>query len=315
MAKRKVAIIGAGNVGITIAYTLMLDGSADDIAIISKNKEKALGQALDLSHGIPLVNNVKIAIADYDDCRAADIIVIAAGAKTAPGETRLDLAKRNIGIFSEVMTEILKHNSAPMIIIVSNPVDVLTYMAITTFGLPATNVIGSGTVLDSSRFRYFLGKNCNVNPSDVHAYIVGEHGDSQLPLWSLVTIGGVPFDIFCEADPHSTMGAPDRKEVIADLVKDAAYFVRDFKGATYYAISVATLAMVKAILRDENGVMSVSGWMNGQYGLKDVCLSLPSIVNAKGRAAVLAPRIPDDEIEGLVKSANSLHHILDSYLR
>lgn len=296
----KVAIIGAGFVGGTAAYALMIDGVASEIALIDVAKEKAEGEAMDLKHGLQFVSGTKITFgSDYKLCRGAEIVIITAGLSQKPGETRLDLIQKNAKIFKEMIPKIVEQNRDCLILVVTNPVDVMTYLAIKYSRLPVSRVFGSGTTLDTARFRYLLGEYFGVHPSSVHAYILGEHGDSAFPVWSTANIATVPLQNFAKFNQKAM-------DNIFAKTKGAAYEIIAKKGATYYAIGLAIVRIVKAILEDKNEVLPVSCLLKNYNGANDVCLSVPVILNRSGIKEQL--RIPFNKKEkaALAKSANIL---------
>jgi L-lactate dehydrogenase len=302
--ERKIAIIGVGDVGATFAYTLMRSGLAGEIVLVDKNRQRAEGEALDLNHGLFFAPPVEIRAGDIEDCEGAAITVVTAGAAQKEGESRLDLLKKNAAICKSIMEDIVRVAPETIVLMVTNPVDVLTYLAIRYSGLPAKQVIGSGTVLDSSRFRYMLSDVCGVDPRNVHAYVLGEHGDSEVAAWSLVHLSGVPLNDFCR-ECAVECGEQIRKE-ITDQVRDSAYHIIEYKGATYYAVSLALERIVGSILRGENSILTVSTLVDGPYGIKDVCLSLPTMLNREGAGRVIEVPLTEDELRQLRKSAEVL---------
>ena len=309
MAERpKIVIIGAGAVGSTFAFTLMRTGLFGEIVLIDANREKAEGEAMDLNHGLFFVPHVDVRAGDYPDCAEAAIIAVTAGSKQNVGETRLDLVQRNTEICREIITQVMKYTRDSIILMVTNPVDILTYVAYKHSGLPAGRVIGSGTVLDSSRFRFMLSEHCRVDSHNVHAYVVGEHGDSEVAAWSITHVGGIPILKFCSVCSINC-SARERKR-IADAVKDSAYHVIESKGATNFAVSLALDNIVGAIIRDSNSVMTVSTPLHGQFGISDVALSVPTIVNKDGASFVLEAPLSEEEIRGLRRSADVLRETL-----
>ena len=247
---RKVAIIGVGNVGATFAYTMLLQGLVGEMVLIDIDRKRAEGEAMDLTHAMPLTHPTHIWVGDYEDCAGADVVVVAAGTSQRSGEKRLDLFRRNGAIFREIIPRITEHNQSAILLIATNPVDVLSYVAWKASGFPAQRVIGSGTVLDTARFRYLLSESLRVDPRNVHAYVVGEHGDSEVPLWSLANVAGMQFDEFCLAE-QCVLRDPQR-DLIARQVRDAAYEIIERKGATYYAVAVGLMRIVESILRDQH---------------------------------------------------------------
>ncbi len=272
----KVAIIGAGFVGSTAAYALMIDGAASEIVLIDRHGEKAEGEAMDLRHGLQFKPNAKIEFgSDYALCKGAEIVVITAGAHQKEGETRLDLVKRNAEIFKEIIPGIARHNKNCIILVVSNPVDVLTHLAIKYSKFPASRVFGTGTMLDTARFRFLLGEHFGVSAESVHAYIMGEHGDSSFPVWSTANVAGVPLKYFRQYNKKAM-------EKLYLKTKNAAYEVIAKKGATYYAIGLVISKIVRSILSDQNQVLALSTLLKNYDGISDVCLSVPCIVNRQG---------------------------------
>ncbi|HOV27029.1 MAG TPA: L-lactate dehydrogenase [Pseudobacteroides sp.] len=306
----KVAVVGAGFVGSTTAYTLMLGGLVSELVLIDINKEKAEGEVMDMNHGMPFVRPVDIYIGDYRDCAGADIVIITAGANQKQGETRIDLVKKNTEIFKGIINQILKYNTDCILLVVTNPVDILTYVTYKLSGFPKNRVIGSGTVLDTSRFRYLIGQKVGVDPRNVHAYIIGEHGDTEVPTWSLANIAGIPMEKYCK-NVDMCLGEPTRKEIF-DNVKNAAYHIINKKGATYYAVALAVRRIVEAIVRNENSILTVSSLIEGQYGINDICISLPTLVNRQGIVNILDIPISDQELALLTKSASTLKEVADT---
>lgn len=304
----KVSIIGSGNVGSTFAFVLMSSGLAREIVIVDRNEMRAKGEAMDLSHGASFVPPTEISSGGYNECRGSDIVVITAGARQKPGQTRIDLLNANLEIFKDIIPRITKHTKDAILLIVTNPVDILTYAALKISKLPKQRVIGSGTVLDSSRFRFLISKHCHVDPRNVHAYIIGEHGDTEVPLWSNANIGGILIKDYC---PRCNTCPGYKKELTAifEEVKKSAYKIIEAKGATYYAVALALVRIVGAILRDENSVLPVSTIIEGYYGIKDICLSIPSIVNKKGVEKALEIGLSSKEQKSLKASALALGKI------
>ena len=305
----KVTIIGAGYVGATTAYALMMGGTTSEIAMIDLDQERLAGEVMDLNHGVVFVPPVKVYAGTYEDCKDSNIVIITAGVGQKPGETRIDLLKRNIEVFKDIVPKVVEKNDKCIILVVTNPVDVLTYASLKISGLPPSQVIGSGTVLDSARFKYLISEHCNVAASNVHAYIIGEHGDTEVPAWSISNIASMPIEKYCIQCGRGC--ERECKEAIFNDVKNAAYRIIDGKGATYYAIGLAVRRIVEAILRDENSVLSVSSLMEGYYGVNDVCISLPTIVNEHGIAKVLELPLSDQEIKGFQHSAKTIRELLD----
>lgn len=300
----KVCVIGAGQVGATFAYALLMRGLASEIVLIDQNRELAEGQAEDMSHGLPYVHPAHIHAGDYADCRNADVIVITAGAAQKPGETRLDLTKRNVDIYRQIIPAITKYTRDAILIIVSNPVDVLTYAAVKFSGYPAERVIGTGTTLDSARLRFLLSQHCRVDTRNIHAYIIGEHGDSEVPVWSLAHISGVSLEAYCKNCSRKCPQIP--RDSIFEQVKTAAYHLIEKKGATYHAIGLATLAIVESLVRDQNSILTVSTLLHNYAGINNVCLSVPTKLNGNGVAERIILPLNDAEMDGLRSSADIL---------
>ena len=297
----RVAVVGAGNVGATFAYALLLSGLASEIVLIDANAARAEGEAMDLTHAVSFSRPVRIWAGTYADCASAEVTVITAGGAQQPGEKRLDLTRRNAAIIRDIVRQLRDVGPTGILLVTTNPVDVLTYVALQESGLPPNRVIGSGTTLDTGRFRALLGSQLRVDPRSVHAFIVGEHGDSEVPLWSSANIGGVRL-----ADLPTVEGRPlDRAtldQVFVDT-RDAAYAIIERKGATYYAVAAALLRIVEAIIRDQRTVLSVSGLVDGHYGISDVCISLPRVVGSGGIEATLPLTLTPDEEQALRASA------------
>lgn len=306
----RVAIIGAGHVGSTCAYALLLRGLASEIVLINLNRQRAEGEAMDLNHGMLFARPVRVWAGDFADCEGADIVVLAAGVAQDPGETRLDLLKRNTQVFQQIIPQIVKYTGDAILIVVTNPVDVLTQVAWRVSGLPARQVIGSGTILDTARFRYLLSQHFHVEPRSVHAFIIGEHGDSQVPVWSLANIAGIRLEDFGHLN-GSVMNA-DIKATIAHDTRRAAYEIIQRKGATYYAIAAGLVRIIEAIVRNENSVLTISSLVRGTYHLNDVCLSLPSVVNQQGVSRVLELPLAAEERLALNKSAQVVRAAIES---
>jgi len=304
----KIAIIGAGKVGTTFAYALILNGLAGEIVLIDVDKERTEGEVMDLSHAVPLASPVRIWSGDYADCAGANIIVIAAGVSQRPGETRLNLLKRNIAIFRQILPQVLRHNSGGILLIATNPVDVLSYATWKLSGLPAPRVIGSGTVLDTARFRALISARFSLDARNVHAYIIGEHGDSEVAVWSSANIAGVPMQDFCRQIGNEICGE-DRERITAE-VRDAAYEIIRRKGATFYAVGMGLARIAESILRDQHSVLSISSLVPGHYGIQDVYLSLPAVVGQNGAERVLKLNLDESESAALQQSAGVMREII-----
>ena len=301
--------MGAGAVGSTFAYALAQKGLVEEINLIDANKDFAEGQALDLAHGQPYYPSVKIRAGDEKDYSDAQVIVITAGAKQAPGETRLALVKKNAAIIKSIVDQIVGQGSQGVILVASNPVDILTYVALKRSGWPTGRVIGSGTVLDSARFRYLLSQHCGIDVSNVHAYFLGEHGDSEFPAWSMTHIAGVAIDDYCPLCNKCNAWQLER-ERIAKTVKESAYHIINYKGATYFAIGIALVRIVGTILQDQRSVLPVSTLLNGEYGIRDICLGVPCVVGQGGVRQIVDAPLLQDEKAALSKSADILKEVL-----
>lgn len=304
----RIAIVGTGNVGSTYAYALLLNRLSSEIVLIDANRAKAEGEAMDLNHAMPFTHPTRIWAGDFPDCAGAAITMLAAGTNQRPGETRLDLVRRNYEIWQGLIPQIVKRNPDGILLIATNPVDVLTYAALKISGLPAERVIGSGTVLDTARFRYLLSQHFRVDARSVHAFIIGEHGDSEVPVWSLANIAGMKLEDFCRAQGME-LGSATRQKIY-EQTRDAAYSIIERKGATYYAVAAGLIAITAAILRDQNTVFSVSTLIQNYYGINDVCLSLPTVLNRKGVDRLLRPELNEEEAAGLRHSAEVLRNTI-----
>lgn len=300
----KVGVVGTGMVGTSFAYALMQRSLASELVLIDIDYARAEGEAMDLNHGLPFVRPMRIYAGTYADLAGADLIVIAAGANQRPGETRLDLLNRNVAIFREIIPPILAANDDGIIVVATNPVDILTTIVAQIAGSAANRVIGSGTILDTARFRYLLGQHYGVDPRSVHAYIVGEHGDSELALWSLANIAGVRLVDFVGANGQGYNQAA--LDAILEQTRNAAYEIIKRKRATYYAIGLGLLSIAEAVLRDQHTVMTISSLMNGQYGVSGIAISLPTIVGRDGAEELLNLPLSEQEIALFQRSAGIL---------
>jgi len=309
--RRKVVVVGAGAVGATYAYALSQSGLAEEIVIIDTNEDLVRGQVLDLVHGQPFIPTVLIrggSKADYADAR---LIVITAGSAQKPGETRLQLLKKNADIAGSIASDVAASGSEGVMLIVSNPVDVMTYVALKKSGWERSRVIGSGTVLDSARFRHLLADHCGVDVHNVHAYILGEHGDSEFAAWSMTNIAGMEMDDYCPVCNKCSEWNVERK-AIEQQVRESAYHIINAKGSTHYAVGLALVRITASILRKQNSVLTVSVMMKGEYGLNDVCLSAPSIVNDRGAVKIIKSSLEPQELEALNRSAGILKEAIVS---
>lgn len=304
---RKAAIIGCGFVGAASAFCLMQSGLFSELVLLDADSDKAEGEALDVAHGIPFARPMKIYAGNYDDLTDAAIIIITAGANQKPGETRLDLVQKNVGIFRSIIPEITKRNYQGILLIVSNPVDILTYAAIKLSGMPENRVIGSGTVLDTARFKYQLGEHLSIDPRSIHAFIIGEHGDSEIAAWSSANVSGIPIHDICEM--RGFYDHEDAMKEIAETVKNSAYEIIAKKKATYYGIAMSVRRICEAIVRNEKSILPVSVMLHGQYGIEDAVLSMPAIVGSEGVETTVPIELNQTEQEQLRSSWQTLSKI------
>ncbi|MDP4157183.1 MAG: L-lactate dehydrogenase [Bacillota bacterium] len=315
MLKRvnRVALIGTGFVGSSYAFALLNQGVTEELVLIDINKEKSEGDAMDLNHGLPFApSRTKIWFGDYSDCKDADLVVLTAGANQKPGETRLDLVEKNTAIFKGIVGSIMSSGFDGIILVATNPVDILTYAVWKFSGLPKERVIGSGTILDTARFRYLLGDYFDVDTRNVHAYIIGEHGDTELPVWSHADIAGTTISEWTKnkVDFNQT----DLNDIFLN-VRDAAYHIINRKGATYYGIAMGLVRVTKAILGNENSVLTVSAYLDGQYGQKDIYIGVPSVVNRNGIREVVELDLNKEEREKFAHSVSVLKQTMDPVLK
>lgn len=309
---RKVAVIGCGFVGSSSAFALMQSGLFSEMVLIDADTKRAEGEAMDISHGISFARPMQIYAGNYDDITDAAIIVITAGANQKPDETRLDLIKKNAAIMKSIVGWNKKRDFGGILLIVSNPVDILTLIALKESGYPSNRVIGSGTVLDTGRFKYLLGEHLDVDSRSVHAFIIGEHGDSELAAWSNARIGGLKVNDFCELRGHFNHEQSMKK--IFEDVRNSAYEIIERKHATYYGIAMAVKRICEAIVRNEKSILPVSSLMTGEYGLNDVVLSIPAVVDETGVQKVIPIELNDEELAKLKDSANILKDIAKDYI-
>ena len=307
---RKAVMIGCGFVGSATVFCLMQSGLFSEIAMVDTDNGRAEGEALDISHGVPFAKPMKIYAGSYDDVEDASIVIITAGANQKTGETRLDLVNRNIEIFKTIIPEIKKRNFKGILLIVSNPVDILTAVSVKLSGLPAHRVIGSGTVLDTARLKYSIGEQLNVDSRSVHAFIIGEHGDSEIAAYSSANISGIPLNKFCEMRGH--YNHEETTSEIAEKVKNSAYEIISRKKATYYGIAMSVNRICEAIVRDEKSILPVSSMMYGEYGISDISLSMPAIVGKNGIETKVPIQLNDEEMLKLQQSAKQLQDVLKS---
>lgn len=307
MNKQKCAVIGCGAVGATIAFALTQKSLFSELVLIDANHAKAEGEAMDLSHGLPFAHPMKVYAGGYEDISDCYLIIITAGAAQKPNETRLDIVHKNVEIFKSIIPQITKYNHEAIILVVSNPVDILTYCTIKLSGFPPERVLGSGTVLDTARLKYRMGRALCVDSRSIHAFIIGEHGDSELAVWSSANVSGIDLEDF-----HGLCS--DCRNIsfndIYQSVRDSAYEVIERKGATYYGIAMAVTKIVLSIIRDEHSVLPVSGYIDGHYGLNDVCIGVPSIVGSGGIEKILDIPLSNDENEQLMNSVKTLKSVI-----
>ena len=304
---KKVTVIRAGSVGSTIAYTLSVMGIADEIVMIDINENKVLGEALDIRQGLPFCSTKSVYAGGYAEAENSDIVVITSGVPRKAGQTRLELAQVNVDILKGIMTKITKYAPDAIYLLVANPVDILTYCTIKLSGFPAGRVLGSGTVLDTARLKYHLGQQLCVDSRSIHAFIIGEHGDSELAVWSSANVSGIDLEDFhglCSSCREVSFNQT------YENVRDSAYEVIERKGATYYGIAMAVTKIVLAIIRDEHSVLPVSGYVDGHYGLSDLCIGVPSIVGSNGIEKVLDIPLNEEENERLINSVKTLKKVI-----
>jgi L-lactate dehydrogenase len=308
---QKVILVGDGAVGSSFAYAMALQGVAEEFGIVDVVKERTEGDALDLADATALSYPKKIYSAEYSDCKDADLVVITAGAPQKPGETRLDLVNKNLKILSSIVKPVVDSGFSGIFLVAANPVDILTYATWKFSGFPKNRVIGSGTSLDTSRLRVALGELLGVHdPRSVHAYIMGEHGDSEFAAYSAATVGGLPILDWAKANGVTK----EELAKVEDDVRNKAYVIISKKGATFYGVATALARISKAILRDEDAVLPVSAYMNGQYGLNDIYIGTPAVVNGNGLDRILEVPLNDEEQKKMTDSAKTLKQVLNDGL-
>lgn len=306
---RKAAVIGCGFVGSATAFTLMQSRLFSEMVLLDANEEKADGEAKDIAHGVPFAGQMKIYAGNYDDVADAAIIIVTAGANQKPDETRLDLVHKNVAIYKSIIPEIASRDYQGILLIVSNPVDILTYTALKLSGLPENRVIGSGTVLDTARLKYALGEHLSVDSRSVHSFIIGEHGDSEIAAWSSTNVSGIPLNDFCEMRGHFNHEAS--MEEIANRVKNSAYEIIAKKHATYYGIAMSVKRICECIMRDEKSILPISTIMHGEYGIENIALSMPAIVGVNGVETHVPISLNEEEAQKLKESADALKKVID----
>jgi len=307
----KISVIGAGFVGSTTAYALMLEGLCEELVIVDINKNKALGEAMDISHGAAFVKPVHVISGTYEDTSGSDIVIITAGLAQKTGETRIDLVNKNIEIFKELIPEIVRYSPDSILVVVSNPVDILSYVTYKLSGFPPERVIGSGTVLDTSRFRALLAEYLDVDARSIHSYIIGEHGDSEIAAWSLANIAGVSIEEYVRVTQKEKFDL-SFKEYIPLSVKNAAYEMINTKGYTNYAVALAVRRICEAITGDEKSILTVSSLLRGEFGLEDLYIGVPSIVGKEGNKQVVEVPLSEAEMTAFLYSANTMKGIIEN---
>ena len=305
---KKCGVIGCGNVGATTAYTLMISGLFTEIVLVDIDTVKASGEAEDIAHGIPFNSPSDIYAGNYDDLSDAGIVIITAGVSQRQGETRLDLLQRNTKVFSSIIDNLKKTNFDGIILVVTNPVDILTYITIAMSGYDSKKVLGSGTVLDTARLKQLMGNELQVDPRNIHTFIIGEHGDSELPVWSSANVSGIDISSFCHKCSDSC--SESTFEEIFEDVRDSAYRIINAKGSTYYAIAEAVRRIVEAIVRDERAILPVSALLEGEYGINGICLGVPCVIGKNGIEEILEIPLNENEKSKLLLSASTLHSTL-----
>ncbi len=309
---RKAAIVGCGFVGSASAFALMESSLFSEMVLIDADKNKAEGEALDISHGLPFAKPMQIYAGTYEDIADAAVIIVTAGAGQKPGETRLDLVKKNVGIFKSVIPEIVKYNTEGILLVVANPVDILTYTAAKLSGFPSNRVFGSGTVLDTARLKYLLGEHLSVDNRSVHAFIIGEHGDSEIAAWSSANVSGIPLNNFCEM--RGFFNHSEAMQKIAEDVKNSAYEIINKKKATYYGIAMSVKRICEAIVRDEKSILPISSIQTGNHGISGLALSMPAIVGKNGVEALVPIELNEEEQAALKNSAETLKKVIADVL-
>lgn len=307
---RKVAIVGCGFVGATSAFSLMESGLFSEMVLIDVDMNRAEGEALDISHGLAFARPMDIRAGSYDELRDADVCIVTAGAAQKPGETRLDLVNKNVAIFSDIMAQIRESSFAGILLIVSNPVDILTHVSVKLSGLPENRVIGSGTVLDTGRLKQVISQRLEVDPRNVHVHVLGEHGDSELIAWSNAHVAGIPLEDFFNM--RSGGSYEEFRTQVSDFVRNSAYEIIEKKKATYFGIAMAVKRICECIVRDEKSVLSVSNSLQGEYGIEGVALSTPCVLGSDGIEVRTPPSLNYKEESELKESARQLKEVISS---
>lgn len=307
-AGKKITIVGAGNVGATIAYTFAVNGTCSDVVLIDINKEKAKGEAMDIRQGVSFSHNMEIWDGTYADAAGSDIVVVTLGLARKTGQTRLDLAQANVNIVKDVMPQIARYAPDAVYVVVSNPVDIITYTILQCTDLLPNQVIGSGTALDTSRLRSSIADHVGLSPNSIHAYVFGEHGDTSMIPWSITNVAGVPMEQYCNEQKRSEI---DKEKIITEVRRAGAEVIKR-KGATFYAVAMSVNKICDNILRDSNSIMTVSTVIDGRYGIEyDACFSLPYVIGGHGIERAVLPNLTDEEVEKLRMSAKALRTVLD----
>ena len=309
---RKITILGAGNVGATVAYTLATDGMCSEIVLVDINKDKAEGEVMDISQGLAFSPAVKLTAGDYSDAAGSDIVIVTIGAARKAGQSRIDLAQGNVNLIKNVMPQVVEYSPNAIYVVVSNPVDIITYAILKYTSLSPNQVIGTGTLLDASRLRTILASRLAFAPSNVHAYVFGEHGDSSVVPWSLITVSSVPISSYCEKIGDKNFCSTENLEAIEDEVRKSGGVVIQKKQATYYAIAMSVRHLCECLLRNASSILTVSSLLTGQYGISDVCMSLPFVVNSNGVGESIEPPLLESELMALHHSAEVLKNTLNS---
>ncbi|RPF56506.1 L-lactate dehydrogenase [Abyssicoccus albus] len=307
---QKVVLIGTGDVGASYAFSLLNQGISDELVLIDLNEKKTIGEVKDLNHGKTYAPSpLKVKAGSYEDCKDAGLVVICAGAAQKPGETRLDLVDKNLKIFKSIVDQVMDSGFDGIFLIATNPVDILTYAVHKFSGLPKERVIGSGTILDTARFRYLLGEQFEVSPTSVHAMVIGEHGDSELPVWSTADIGGRPLSMLLDELPNKD----EFMEKTYVNVRDAAYEIIEAKGSTYYGVAMGLARITKAIMSDQNAVLTVSALLEGEYGHDDLYIGVPAIINKDGIREIIELPLNDVETQQFSKSVETIKNIQNPF--
>lgn len=305
VSMNKVTIIGAGMVGSTAAYSIIAKDMVEIIALMDVNTKLAEAQVMDLQHSVPFFGSTRVKVGSYEDCRDSAVAVICAGASQKPGQTRLDLVEQNASIIAEIVPKVFEQNENIVLIMVTNPVDVLTYLAVHLFPEKKRRIMGTGTILDSARFRHLIGEQLSVSPRSIHAYIVGEHGDSEVPFWSSAMTGSMHMD-------QCRVLSGEEKKTIFNGAKNAAYSIIEGKQATYYAIGAGVAHLVNAVVKNKRVILPVSHLMEGEFDLRDVCLSVPAIIGREGVSGHLCLQFSPEELDALRQSAQMLKKTWDA---